>query len=89
MNLCHYLEGCDESDVRLIQGSTSSEGRVEICQENVWASLSVCNYQEATYDRVICRQLGFSTAGEHFNFVGSWIAINLGKMYNNCYCFFR
>ena len=54
--------GCTEGDVKLLGGSTSLEGRVEICEDNMWAT--VCNYrwdyQEAT---VVCRQLELSIAG--------------------------
>ena len=49
-----------------MDGSNSLEGRVEICQNNVWFTLKVCNYNslDTAYARVVCRQLGFSTAGE-------------------------
>ena len=47
-----------------MDGSNSLEGRVEICQNNVWFTLEMCNSLDTAYARVVCRQLGFSTAGE-------------------------
>ena len=55
--------GCDEGDVRLLEGSTRLEGRVEICSNNVWGT--VCHFGWGTADaRVVCRQLGLSVAGK-------------------------
>ncbi len=54
--------GCSEGDVRLSNGRTSLEGRVEICTNDTWGT--VCDigwqYRDA---QVVCRQLGFSAAG--------------------------
>ena len=55
--------GCHEGDIRLIEGSTSLEGRVEICKHNVWGT--VCDNSWNTPDaRIVCRQLGWSVAGQ-------------------------
>ena len=54
--------GCTEGDVRLLEGSTNREGRVEICKNNVWGT--VCdNGWGVTDARVVCRQLDLSVAG--------------------------
>ena len=54
--------GCNHGDVRLVSGSSHYEGRVELCYNSVWGS--VC---ESSWDtdnaRVVCRQLGYSVAG--------------------------
>lgn len=61
--LCNInFKGCPEGDVRLLEGSSSLEGRVEICKDNVWGS--VChNGWDSNDAKVVCRQLGFSIAG--------------------------
>ena len=55
-------EGCTEGDVRLLEGSTRLQGRVEICKNNVWGT--VCDYGWGKADAtVVCWQLNLSVAG--------------------------
>ena len=57
-----FYSGCYEGDIRLLEGNSPTEGRVEVCLEGAWGS--VChngwNSAEAT---IACRQLGFSVTG--------------------------
>ena len=54
---------CSEGDVRLADGRTENEGRVEICLNEQWGT--VCSnwlwgfYWSFEEARVTCRQLGF------------------------------
>ncbi len=52
-------QGCVTGDIRLANGFRSSEGRVEVCSNNVWGT--VCDVAWGADDAtVVCRQLGFS-----------------------------
>ena len=56
--------GCLEGDIRLAEGATRLEGRVEICKNNMWGT--VCHsYWDIPNARVVCRQLGFSIASKN------------------------
>ena len=48
--------------MRLAEGNTTLEGRVEICMNSSWGT--VCDRGWDTVDaKVACQQLGFSAAG--------------------------
>lgn len=57
---------CSEGQVRLVGGSRSSEGWLEVCSEAQWGTVCEIGWQEgsATKAQVVCRQLGFSAEGE-------------------------
>ena len=54
---------CRDGEIRLVNGSTALEGRVEICFNRIWGSVcgSMWQGQDAA---VACRQLGYSAAGQ-------------------------
>lgn len=57
-----FFAGCEYGAIRLADGGTNLEGRVEICFHNIWGT--ICNRDWNTADaRVTCRDLGFSSSG--------------------------
>ena len=58
------ITNCKDGDVRLVGGSTSLEGRVEVCLNNVWGT--VCRKSSSFFHeaQVVCNQLGFIRAGQ-------------------------
>ena len=54
---------CIDGDIRLVDGSTALEGRVEVCFNNAWGAIcdSYFSTEEAS---VACAQLGFQRAGK-------------------------
>lgn len=63
---------CTDGDIRLVRDGrvTDFEGRVEVCVNNAWGTVSSRNF-DALEVQVICRQKGFG------GLAGSWIvAVN-------------
>ena len=61
-NYITVLAPCATGQLRLVGGNIPSEGRVEICMNNVWGT--VCDdLWSNTNAMVVCRQLGYSTQG--------------------------
>ena len=55
---------CEDWDIRLTQGSTNSEGRVEVCFDNEYGA--ICDDLWDEFDAtVVCRQLNYTGTGDH------------------------
>lgn len=54
---------CNNGDIRLIDGRTEFEGKVEICYDNHWGG--ICGrLWDSNEANVACRQLGYISVGE-------------------------
>ena len=52
-------DGCENGDIRLVNGESELEGRVELCLNTRWGT--VCDSQWTdNHTAVVCRELGFS-----------------------------
>ena len=63
-HFCVYMcpDDCQDGEVRLQDGTDSSNGRVELCQNGIWGS--VCSSQwDDTDASVVCRELGYDPQG--------------------------
>ena len=56
-------EECMDGEVRLIDGPSSLEGRLEVCQDGVWGSVCDDIWTEEN-SLVVCRQLGINVTSE-------------------------
>ena len=67
-----YLESgdCNEGTVRLVNGTLTREGRLEVCVNGVWGNVCGKNFRKsAAY--VACKQSGFSDVNGKYNYIQS------------------
>ena len=62
MSYVSYTE-CTNDEMRLVDGRTGQEGRVEVCQEGLWGSVCDNGWLTQTSGLVVCRQLGINATG--------------------------
>ena len=55
---------CKDGDVRLVEGATDLEGRVELCLGQRWGTISYGGWSN-TAAQVVCNHLGYSSTGNY------------------------
>lgn len=57
---------CDDAQVRLVGGNSTSEGTVQVCYYNNWGLISDVQWDDKDA-QVICRQLQFNNPQSNFH----------------------
>ena len=60
-------DSCVNGSVRLVNGTTMSEGIVEVCLNGVWGNIVYSFRWNTPFTEVVCRQLGLSWRCESYN----------------------
>ncbi len=62
---CYFTESssCSDGDVRLVNGSKTQEGRLEVCSNNLWGTVCGDGFNKID-GYVICKELGLGSSGE-------------------------
>ncbi len=58
------MRECIENSLRLVGGNSSLEGRVEVCVNGDWGTVTADSTWDYLDASVACRQLGFSPLGD-------------------------
>ena len=56
---------CRRGDVRLVDGTTNRDGRVEVCIDRQWETVCSEDRQTDEVAGVVCTQLGFPRTGNN------------------------
>ena len=52
---------CGNGDIRLVDGTTRYEGRVEVCVGGTWGTVCADRFWDDREAEVVCRKLGYRT----------------------------
>ena len=69
MIILHSSALCTDGEVRVVEGETEWEGRLEVCLSQRWGTVSSDGWSH-TNTRVICSDLGYETiSGNNYDLV--------------------
>ena len=60
--ISHGSSVCEENTTRLVNGSTETEGRVEICAYGTWVTMCDKSW-DIQETHAVCKQLGYPSEG--------------------------
>ncbi len=75
------LDDCQTGDIRLIGGTVSNDGRLEICINNHWGGICSLNW-DSKDTQVTCKQLGYQEQG--MLGYSEWVGGGYGRITQNC-----
>ena len=62
--LCSCVDLCQDGSIRLSGGVSENEGRVEICFDGRWGTVSDDGWSIPDAE-VVCRQIGYNSLGKN------------------------
>ena len=80
----HILSECEDGSLRLVDGNSPRDGRLEVCQVGVWGT--ICAYMWDRNDTMVaCRQLGINATGlVVFDiFIPNYFAVCCSQLYQS------
>jgi deleted-in-malignant-brain-tumors protein 1 len=82
---CYEPKNCQEGAVRLVNGTSSEAGRLEVCSNGIWGSVCGKGF-DVTDAYVVCRELGFGIS-EPIVYTNSYFGDgNEAIIYSNLEC---
>ena len=54
---CYETASCNAGSIRLVDGNSTLEGRVEVCTQGLWGAITTSSW-DSNDAKVVCRQLG-------------------------------
>lgn len=70
--------GCNNGDVRLVNGTNSTSGQVQVCVMQQWTTICMDTWDQPDA-QVVCRQLGHSVYGQCSQIVHNYRDIIMNK----------